>query len=103
MEGMWDGHFAGERWRKPLHTARVVFRLSDVARDIELVGHSLGFVDVYPIGLYMDMVGHLSPDILDLQWADNGGRQEALIRILSRPLRQIGLALLDQRNGRGHR
>lgn len=101
MEGQWDVHFVGDRWRKPAHTARVVLQLADAARDVEIVGHSLGFVDVYPANLYLDKIGHLGPDILDPDWFEDGGREEALRRILSRPERRIGPALLDQRNVAG--
>lgn len=101
MEGMWAAHLVGDRWRKPGHTARIVLHLSNQPRDIELVGHWLGFVDIYPASLYNDKIAHLGPDILDPGWEFVGGRGEAIRRILARPERSIGAALLDQRNVAG--
>lgn len=42
MEGTWAIHYAGDRWRKPGHTARIVLQLANAPRDIEVVGHQLG-------------------------------------------------------------
>ena len=96
MEGPWAIHYAGDRWRKPGHSARVVLRLAHQPRDIEVVGHWLGMVEVYPLSHYWDRIGHLGPDILADDW-DDWGRQEALSRLLERPQRSIGAALLDQK------
>lgn len=103
MEGMWAIHAAGTRWRKPAYTARIVLRLSPQhpgGPDIEIVGHELGFVRIFPFARYHDVVAHLGPDILDPEW-DNGGRDEAIRRILERPERSLGAALLDQKNVAG--
>ncbi|MDO5508774.1 MAG: DNA-formamidopyrimidine glycosylase family protein, partial [Corynebacterium casei] len=54
MEGQWSIHYEGDKWRKPGFSARVVLRLANTPRDIEVVGHSLGNVDVYPIDNYYD-------------------------------------------------
>ena len=54
-------------------------------------------MDVYPIDNYYDHIEHLGPDILDEQW-EREGRDEAIRRILARPQRSIGAALLDQKN-----
>ena len=97
MEGQWAVHYAGDRWRKPGHSARIVLRLAHHPCDIELVGHWLGFVDIYPVRNYEDKTRHLGPDILGPDWEDTG-RAEALRRIALRPERSIGAALLDQRN-----
>src|SRR5699024_10808100 len=103
MEGMWAIHAAGTRWRKSAYTARIVLRLSPQhpgGPDIEIVGHELGFVRIFPFARYHDVVAHLGPDILDPEW-DNGGRDEAIRRILERPERSLGAALLDQKNVAG--
>lgn len=97
MEGQWAIHRAGQRWRKPGHSARIVLQLAGTPGDIEVVGHWLGFVEVYPARDYEQRVGHLGPDILAPEW-NEGGREEAIARIVSRPQRSIGAALLDQRN-----
>lgn len=100
MEGQWSIHYAGDKWRKPGFTARAILNLTNTPRDIELVGHSLGLVEVYPIAKYYDRIADLGPDILDEQWEEYG-RDEAIQRILSRPHRAIGAALLDQHNVAG--
>ena len=98
MEGIWAVHFAGDRWRKPAHSARVVLRLAHQPRDIEAVGHWLGFVDVYSAGDYWERIGHLGPDILAADWPETG-RDEAISRVLANdPARPLSVALLDQRN-----
>lgn len=100
MEGVWATHFVGDRWRKPGHSARVVLQLANQPRDIEVVGHWLGMVEVYPTSYYFERVGHLGPDILAPDW-EEGGRDEAIARIAHRPERAIGAALLDQKNVAG--
>lgn len=95
MEGTWAVHRHGDRWRKPAHTARVVLRLAD-ARPIEVVGHSLGFVRVFPTDHYHEQIAHLGPDVLG-EW-DPG---EARRRIEAEPRASIGEALLEQRNVAG--
>lgn len=95
MEGTWSVHRAGERWHKPGYTARVVLQL-DGAPDpqpIEIVGFSLGFVRVFPTVDYQQKIGYLGPDVLGA-W----DTKEALRRIMQRPERPIGTALLDQKN-----
>ncbi|GAB3079920.1 Fpg/Nei family DNA glycosylase [Corynebacterium aquatimens] len=102
MEGTWSIHRAGARWRKPGHTARVVLRLDDhegaplgsgtPPPDIELVGHSLGLVDVFPASEYDAQMGYLGPDLL----AEDFDCDEAVRRIMAEPDREIGRSLLDQ-------
>ena len=92
MEGTWSVHRAGARWTKPGHTARVVLQLFDDAGDIELVGHSLGLVDVFPAREYEAEMGYLGPDML----AETFDFEEAKRRILADPDREIGRSLLDQ-------
>lgn len=99
MEGTWAIHLKGDRWKKPGHTARVVLELTGNPhpRPIEVVGHSLGMVKVFPSNHYLERMGHLGPDTLARDWEEHG-RQEARARILTRPTRPVGTALLDQRN-----
>lgn len=97
MEGSWAMHLAGDRWRQPAHTARVVLRFAQQPRDIEVVGHQLGLVRVFPATEYERFIGDLGPDILADDW-DNHGKAEALRRIVAQPQRPIGTALLDQTN-----
>ncbi len=62
MEGVWAIHRAGQRWRRPGHTARIVLHFSPQHADgpeIEIVGHSLGFVRVFPFADYPQVVAHL--------------------------------------------
>ncbi|QPK79775.1 Fpg/Nei family DNA glycosylase [Corynebacterium lizhenjunii] len=97
MDGRWGIYRAGQRWRQPAHTARVVLRLGEV----EVVGHRLGMVEVFPQREYAQRISHLGPDILDPQWQHNGLREEAIARIEAQPQRAIGVALLDQGNVAG--
>lgn len=96
MEGTWAVHLAGDRWRAPAHTARVVLRMDGRPRDrdIEVVGFSLGFVRVLAAADYTGVTAHLGPDVL----APDFDSAEAIRRIRLRPDRPIGTALLDQRN-----
>ncbi|NHB85754.1 Fpg/Nei family DNA glycosylase [Tessaracoccus sp. HDW20] len=100
MDGTWRIHPEGTRWSLPAHTARVVIR---VEGGIELVGHSLGLVELWPASEFGARTGWLGPDLLADDWGGEGrwspsGRDEALRRILADPGRTIGEALLDQRN-----
>ena len=96
MEGTWAMHLAGDRWRKPGHTARVVLQLAGAPhpRPIEIVGHSLGLVEVFRTDEYHERMSYLGPDVLDEDW----DRAEARRRLLADPRRSIGEALLDQHN-----
>lgn len=99
MEGTWAMHLKGDRWKKPGHTARVVLELagSPHPRPIEVVGHSLGLVRVFPVNHYGELMGYLGPDVLGSEW-EATGREEARRRLLARPERPVGTALLDQKN-----
>ena len=97
MEGTWSIHRAGTRWRKPGHTARVVLRLADAKGDIEIVGHELGLVDVFPTREYPTRMSYLGPDML----AEDFDHDEVVRRILRTPEMEIGRALLDQKNAAG--
>ncbi|MCZ9308754.1 DNA-formamidopyrimidine glycosylase family protein [Corynebacterium uberis] len=97
MEGTWAMHLAGDRWTRPGHTARVVLTLDGAPhpRPLEVVGHNLGLVEVFPATAYSTRMGYLGPDVLGQDWPD-WGRQEAIRRLGSQPDRPIGTALLDQ-------
>lgn len=99
MEGTWAMHLKGDRWRKPGFTARVVLELEGAPhpRPIEVVGHSLGTVEVFKIDDYHERIKYLGPDVLAQDW-DSRGQMEAYRRLLLRPRRSIGTALLDQKN-----
>lgn len=90
MEGTWQVYSRGERWRKPGHTARCILQTS----TLEVVGFSLGLLDVVRTSDEESVVGYLGPDLLGPDWDP----AEAERRIRAVPEVAIGLALLDQRN-----
>ncbi|AWB83649.1 DNA-formamidopyrimidine glycosylase family protein [Corynebacterium liangguodongii] len=94
MEGTWAIHKVGARWKKPGHTARVVLQLDG---EIEIVGHSLGLVEVFPAREYDLRMGYLGPDML----AADFDHDEVVRRIEATPHLEIGRALLDQKNAAG--
>ncbi len=89
MEGRWDVYRAGERWRRPAHTARAVLRVDGA----EAVGFSLGALDVVARADEDDAVGPLGPDLLGPDWDP----ARAAANLATDPTRPVGLALLDQR------
>ena len=89
MEGRWDVHAAGTRWRRPAHTARVVLGTGDV----EAVGFDV-LVDLVPTERESDLVGHLGPDLLGPDW----DASEAIRRLSAQPTAPLTPSLLDQRN-----
>ncbi|WAH99312.1 Fpg/Nei family DNA glycosylase [Arthrobacter sp. MMS18-M83] len=90
MEGNWQVYAPGGRWRKPGHTARCVLRTATA----DVVGFSLGILEVIPTPDEARAVGHLGPDLLGPDW----DAEEALRRLRAAPDTPIGVALLDQRN-----
>lgn len=99
MDGTWRMHAVGSRWSAPGHTARLVLHVEGV----ELVGHDLGLVELWPAQEYERRTAHLGPDLLADDWHSPGrwqptGRDEAVRRVLAQPGRSIGEAVLDQRN-----
>lgn len=90
MEGTWQVYSRGERWRKPGHTARCILRTS----TLEVVGFSLGILDVVRTSDEESVVGYLGPDLLGPDWDP----AEAERRIRASPDVAVGVALLDQRN-----
>jgi endonuclease-8 len=89
MEGRWDVHPVGSRWRRPAHEARLVLRTA----SHEAVGYSV-LVDLVRTSEEDRLVGHLGPDLLGPDW----DAAEAVRRIEQSGDVPIGQALLDQRN-----
>lgn len=102
MEGYWRYYPAGSQDDLG-HSARVVLRLARPdrepanRREVEVVGHWLGLVEVFAASDYAAEMGYLGPDIL----APDFDIDEARRRILAEPEREIGRAILDQHNVAG--
>jgi endonuclease-8 len=89
MEGTWQVHPLGTRWRRPGHTARVILRTPST----EAVGFQV-VLDLVRTTAEETLVGHLGPDLLGPDWDADA----ALERLMADPAVPIGDALLDQRN-----
>lgn len=90
MEGVWQVYPRGSRWRRPEFQARAI-----LANDrFEAVGFELGLFDVVRTADEESIVGYLGPDLLGPDW----DAELALANLRRDPAREIGLALLDQRN-----
>ncbi|MFI5842248.1 DNA-formamidopyrimidine glycosylase family protein [Catenuloplanes sp. NPDC051500] len=91
MDGAWRVYAAGERWAgRPAHLIRVVLRTAESVA----VGYHLHELALIPTEREGELVGHLGPDLLGADWDGD----EAVRRIEAAPDREIGEALLDQRN-----
>jgi len=91
MDGSWHLYAPGERWRGgPAHQVRAVVETDDAVA----VGYRLPVLELLPPGGEDDAVGHLGPDTCGPDW----DLDEAVRRLLARPERELGPALLDQRN-----
>ncbi|KUN78945.1 DNA glycosylase [Streptomyces bungoensis] len=91
MEGAWKVFGAGERWRGgPAHQIRLILGTADRTA----VGYRLPVLELLRTGEEERAVGHLGPDLLGPDW--DPGR--ALANLLEDPARELGEALLDQRN-----
>ena len=91
MDGTWHLYRPGDRWRGgPDWQVRVVLSTD----QWQAVGYRLPVVDLIARGDEHRVVGHLGPDILGSDW----DLDEALRRLAADPDREIGEALLDQRN-----
>ncbi|MFF9771071.1 Fpg/Nei family DNA glycosylase [Streptomyces sp. NPDC014636] len=91
MEGAWKVFGTGERWRGgPAHQIRIILGTAD--RDA--VGYRLPVLELLRTTEEEQAVGHLGPDLLGPDWDPD----QALANVLADPARQLGEALLDQRN-----
>ncbi|MEU9383136.1 DNA-formamidopyrimidine glycosylase family protein [Streptomyces sp. NPDC048279] len=91
MEGAWKIYGNGGRWKGgPGHQIRAILGTADRTA----VGYRLQVLEFLRTGEEEHAVGHLGPDLLGPDW--NPGR--ALANLLADPARQLGEALLDQRN-----
>jgi endonuclease-8 len=91
MDGTWHLYRCGSKWSGgPAWQVRVV-----LANDEwQAVGYRLPVVDLLPTEEEDRVVGHIGPDLLGPDWDE----AEALRRLRADPAREIGPALLDQRN-----
>jgi endonuclease-8 len=91
MDGSWHLYRPRSRWSGgPAWQVRVVLATDEWTA----VGYRLPVVELVATAREQDVVGHLGPDILGPDWS----LDEAVRRLLSRPDREMGPALLDQRN-----
>lgn len=90
MEGSWHIYPDGGRWRRPAWQARAVI----ANQTVTAVGFELGLFEVVERDAEESVVGYLGPDILGPDW----DADIAVANLASDPNREIGLALLDQRN-----
>jgi endonuclease-8 len=91
MEGSWHLYSPGARWTGgPAWQVRVVLENA----DWQAVGYRLAVVELLATAAEDTSVGHLGPDLLGADWDE----AEALRRMQLAPDREIGPALLDQRN-----
>ena len=90
MEGVWQLYGPGERWRRPEFTARAILANNTTVA----VGFSLGLFEVVSTADEASVVGYLGPDLLGTDWDP----ARVLTNLRREPDREIGLALLDQRN-----
>lgn len=90
MEGSWRIFTGAQRWSRPAYLARAVLSTADVTA----VGFELGTLTVVRTDEEGTLVDYLGPDLLGPDW----DASIALNNLLAQPEREIGLALLDQRN-----
>jgi endonuclease VIII len=91
MDGTWHLYRPGVRWSGgPAHQVRVVLENA----DWQAVGYRLPVVELLPRQDEHLAVSHLGPDLLGPDW----DLDEAVRRLAAAPRRELGPALLDQRN-----
>jgi endonuclease-8 len=89
MDGTWRIYRPGARWAPPEHQIRLVL----ANEENVAVGYRMPVVEL--VRDEEAVVGHLGPDVMDEEAFDEG---EAVRRLAEQPDREIGVALLDQRN-----
>lgn len=109
MDGIWhlyiqDPQGRREPWRRPASQARAIIRANarltpqgnplPGSLPLEAVGFTLGLLEVYPTEEEGKKLGHLGPDLLGPDWDPDLASK----RLLARPDRPLGVALLDQKN-----
>ena len=91
MDGSWHLYRTGDRWRGgPAYQVRVVLATA----NWNAVGYRLPVIELLSRAEEDRAVGHLGPDLL----ATGFDAEEAIRRLVARPDRELGQALLDQRN-----
>ena len=90
MEGSWHLYRHGAKWFRPEFQARAILATDEVLA----VGFDLGTFEVLRTADEQQAVGYLGPDLLGAEWDP----ALALANLLADPDREVGLALLDQRN-----
>ena len=90
MEGSWRLFRGEQRWSRPAYLARGILANSEYTA----VGFELGTLNVVRTDEEGSLVDHLGPDLLGPDW----DAELALANLREDPEREIGLALLDQRN-----
>jgi endonuclease-8 len=91
MDGSWHLYRPTNTWTGgPAWQVRVVL----VNDEWQAVGYRLAVVELLQTTREHDALGHLGPDLLGADWDE----AEAVRRLAAEPNREIGQALLDQRN-----
>jgi endonuclease-8 len=91
MDGSWRLFRPGTRWTGgPAHQIRLVLENA----DWQAVGYRMPVVVLLARNAEQEAVGHLGPDLLGPDWDED----ESVRRLSVAPDREIGPALLDQRN-----
>ena len=91
MDGTWHLYRHGSRWSGgPAWQIRAVL----ANEEWEAVGYRLPVIELLSTADEQQVVGHLGPDLLGEDWNE----VEVLRRLREQPQREIGPALLDQRN-----
>jgi endonuclease-8 len=89
MDGAWRIYRPGARWAPPAFQIRLVLANEQAVA----VGYRMPVVEL--VRDESAVVGHLGPDVMDEEAFD---AEEAVRRLAEQPDREIGIALLDQRN-----
>ena len=91
MDGSWHLYRHGDRWHGgPEWQVRVLLENT----EWQAVGYRMPVMELLLRNREADAVGHLGPDLLGPDW----DAAEAVRRLAREPDREIGPALLDQRN-----